>query len=78
MARHAPGHGMDCVLDVDASRLEEIGELADDALGLCDCKPLAGDDHDALGVGEHDRRVLRAHLAIGLAVRRGCGRGSYS
>ena len=47
-------------------------------LRLRDRHPVAGDDHDALGIGEHDRHVVGARRADRAAVgagRRGAARG---
>ena len=44
--------------------LELVGELLDRVLGLRDGEPVAGDDHDRVGVGERDRRVLGADRAV--------------
>ena len=58
MPGHAAGDGMDRVLDVDAPLLELGRELAHGVLRLRDGEPVAGDDHDALAVGEHHGHVL--------------------
>ena len=70
MPRHPAGDGMDGVLDVDALRLEELGQLADRVLGLGDGEAVARDDDHRLGVGELDRDVVGADLADRAARRR--------
>ena len=68
--RHAAGHGVDGVADVDAPGLEQIRELARDVLRLGDCKAVARDEHDAAGVGQQHRGIggsERAHAAAARA-----------
>ena len=66
--RHPPGDRVDRVLHVDAPVLEELGELADRVLGLRDGEAVARDDDDRARVGELDRRVVDAELALGAAA----------
>ena len=65
-----PATGMDGVLDVDAARLEQLGQLAHRVLGLGDGEAVARDDDHVLGVGELDRDVVGADLADGRRRRR--------
>ena len=85
---HAAGDRVDRVADLDALLLELVGHLLDGVLGLGDGEPVAGDDHDGVGVGERDRRVLgadravrallaRAAAAAGRARRRSRRRGRW-
>ena len=55
---HAAGDGVDGEEDVDAPRLEGLGELADRVLGLGDGQAVARDDDDLAGVGEQHADVL--------------------
>ena len=77
MAGHAAGDRVDRVVDRDAALLELVGDLLDRVLGLGDGEAVAGDDHDRVGVGELDRRVLgadrdvRALLAVAAAAAGG-------
>ena len=51
-------------MTVDPALLELVGHLLDRVLGLGDGEPVAGDDHDRVGVGELDRRVLGADRGV--------------
>ena len=63
VARHSPGHRMDCVRDVDPAGLEQVGQFAYAVLRLRDRQAVAGDDDDLAGVGELDRGVVHGDLA---------------
>ena len=76
VARHAPGHRMDGVRDVDAARLEQVGQLAHGVLRLRHGKAVAGHDDDLLGVGQLDGRIVEADLAHAAARARGRGAGA--
>src|SRR5438094_931372 len=71
---HVSGHAardrMDRVGDLDALLLEQVRELAHVVLGLRDREAVAGDEDDLVGVGEHDRDVLRRGGADAPAVAR--------
>ena len=69
MARHAAGDGMDRVRDLDALRLEQVGELADVVLRLRDREPVAGHEDDLVRVREHHGDVLGARAADGSGRR---------
>ena len=58
-----PATGWIGVVDVDATRLEDLAELADSMLRLRDGQAVAGHDDDALRIGELDGRVVDADLA---------------
>ena len=60
MPRHPAGDRVDRVLDVDAPRLEQLGELADPVLRLGDGEAVARDDDHRGRVGELDRGVVHA------------------
>ena len=60
VARHAPGHRVDRVVDRHPSLLQLVSHLLDRMLGLGDGQTVARDDHDDVGVGELDRRILGA------------------
>ena len=62
MAGHPARDRVDRVLDLDATLLEEVGQLADRALGLGDRQAVTGHDDDALAVGQQDGRVLGGDL----------------
>ena len=67
MTGHAARDGMDGVVDIDAARGEQIGELAQRGLRLRDREAVARHEDDLVGVAEHDRDVVgtsRAHWAL--------------
>ena len=75
MSRHPARDRVDRVRDLDALRLEQVGELADVVLRLRDCEPVAGDEDDLVRVREHHGDVLGARAAHLLpAVAGGDGR----
>ncbi len=63
VAGHPPRDRVDRVADVDLACLQQVGELADDVLGLGDREAVAGHDDDALRERQHDGRVVHADLA---------------
>ena len=65
MAGHPARDRVDRVVDGDPALLELVGDLLDRVLGLGDGEAVAGDDHDGVGVGELDRRVLGADRDVG-------------
>ncbi len=71
--RHPAGHRVDRVADVDSALLEAVRQLAHVVLCLGDGQAVAGHDHHAARVGEHDGDVVgarRAHLAAGRSGHR--------
>jgi hypothetical protein len=57
VARHAAGHRVDGVLDVDATLLEQLGQVADGVLGLGHRHTVARDHDHGPGVVEQDREA---------------------
>ena len=70
VARHAARDGVDRVLDVDALRLEQLGELAHVVLRLRDGHAVAGDDDDLAGERRAARRRPRGSSRARCARRR--------
>ena len=68
MSRHAARDGMDRVADVDALRLEELGELTHVVLCLRDGEAVPGDDDDAARERELDGDVVGGGRPHGAAV----------
>ena len=58
-----PATGWMAYDDLDAARLEQLGQLAHRVLRLGDGQAVAGHDDHLLGVGQLDRRVVDADLA---------------
>ena len=58
VAGHPAGDGVDGVADLDAARLQHLGERRDLMLRLGRRQPVAGHDDDLGGVGELDRGVV--------------------
>ena len=67
MPRHATRDRMDCIVDINAARGEQVRELAQGRLRLGDRQTVTGHEDHLVGVAEHDRDVVgagRAHRAL--------------
>ena len=68
VARHAAGHRVDRVLDLDPARLEQLRELAHRVLRLRDRQAVARHDDHARGIRKLDRRIVDTELPDGAAL----------
>ena len=76
MARHAAGHGMNRVANVDALRRQLVRHLLHRVLRARDGKPIARDDDHALRVAQQERHVVRRSRLDRLLLRVRC-RGAF-